>query len=483
MRRLAGRGGSLGAALLALVALLGCGQSSQPPPRNVLLITIDTLRADYLHAYGFEAENSPHIDALAAGGVLFENAIAAASLTAPAHASIMTSRYVREHSIGTLNGETRLEGGTTLAERFRAEGYRTAAFISNVVLRRRTGLDRGFDLYDDDLVVSEQNREAYFERIAADTAQRALQWLEAQAGDDARPVFVWLHLQDPHGPYTPPDSHLGRVGDVALRMKRPLPPLAANFGKAGIPDYQKLGELRDPAVYAGRYAEEILYADEWVGRFVAAFEAHSAQRGAVVLLTSDHGESMGEGGWFFQHGQATTPDLTRVPFIVRAPGLEPGRSKVLVSHVDAAPTLLELAGVAPLETASGISLAPMLRGASPPGERVVFSDTDGEAAAYVGESYTRAGGALASARGEGRMPMQFETVARNPAGHWRPAEPDHALEDALMRYIEASTPLVLAGAMEAEHIEQLRALGYLPPSEPDPGQRTTPSPEAGDEIE
>ncbi|HEM45902.1 MAG TPA: hypothetical protein ENO23_02545, partial [Alphaproteobacteria bacterium] len=318
---------ALALALLAAVGASGCG--GERPRPDVLLVTIDTLRPDWIHAYGFDKETSPHIDALAARGVVFDRAIAAASLTAPAHASIMTSRYVREHSIGPLNGETRLEGVGTLAERFRAAGYETAAFVGNVVLRRRSGLDRGFDVYDDDLSEGELNRKAYFERIAADTGARAIEWLR---GRGEGPVFLWLHLQDPHGPYTPPAGYRDRIGPVPLRLTRPLDVLDDNTGKAGIPAYQKLGQERDPAVYAGRYGEELLYADAWVGEVVAALEQHATERGSVVLLTADHGESMGELGWYFQHGHATTPDLVRIPFIVVAPGVAPARVSSLVHH-------------------------------------------------------------------------------------------------------------------------------------------------------
>ncbi|MCP4906588.1 MAG: sulfatase-like hydrolase/transferase, partial [bacterium] len=155
---------------LGLVFVFACTPAEERSRPDVLLITIDTLRADYVHAYGFPLEITPSIDALAERGVLFENAIAAATLTAPAHASIMTSRYVREHSIGSRNGDTRLDELSTLAESFSEAGYATAAFVSNAVLRRRIGLDRGFDTYDDELPSREQNRGNYFERIAEETA-------------------------------------------------------------------------------------------------------------------------------------------------------------------------------------------------------------------------------------------------------------------------------------------------------------------------
>ena len=271
--------------------LAGCSAHRNEPIENVLLVSVDTLRADFVHAYGFEQPDTPNMDALAARGALFEEAFAAATLTAPAHASIMTSRWARHHSIGTRNGETRLEGAVTLAEAFRKAGYATAAFVSNVVLRRRSGLDRGFDVYDDDLTQGEANRLAFFERSAERTVRGALAWLDDSP--DA-PLFLWVHLQDPHGPYTPPDAYRGRLAEVPLRAKRPLGPLSGNTGRAGIPAYQVLEGVRKTAVYAQRYAEEVMFADEWLGNLVSAFERHSASHRAIVLLTADHGESMGE---------------------------------------------------------------------------------------------------------------------------------------------------------------------------------------------
>jgi len=181
-----------------LAALAACEPAPQAPPgteaakpRSVLLITIDTLRADHVRAYGSEVAQTPSIDALAARGVLFENVIAAASVTAPSHASILTSRFSREHTIGTVNGTTRLVGGETLAEHFSQAGYDTAAFVGNFVLRPEIGLDRGFALYDADLPSAEANRPTRFERRAEATTRRALDWLRAPR---EQPFFLWVQL-------------------------------------------------------------------------------------------------------------------------------------------------------------------------------------------------------------------------------------------------------------------------------------------------
>jgi arylsulfatase A-like enzyme len=463
---------------LLLLVPFACG-GSRPTGSDVLLITIDTLRADYVHAYGFPLEITPAMDALAARGALFENAIAAATLTAPAHASIMTSRYVREHSIGSRNGDTRLEGLPTLAERFAEAGYQTAAFVSNVVLRRKIGLDRGFDVYNDELPSRERNRDHFFERVAEITALQAMEWLAARP--PGQPIFLWLHLQDPHGPYLPPEQWSGRVGRVPLAMAGELGLLEENSGRAGIPLYQALGDLRDPGRYAGLYAEEIQYADHWAGEVISAVEARSGERGSVILLTADHGESLGENGWFFQHGQSTAPELARVPLILAAPGIGPARFSGTVSHVDIAPTLLSLAGLPALAGASGRALGAVLRGGELPEDRLVFCDTDGESAAYGSGSWTRLGGPRASDHPEGRQhPVRFESVRQTAAGEWRPAELDSRALGILNEYLDDRAPLVGAEPMESEYIDQLRALGYVDPAPAGTaGQgRAGPTPEA-----
>jgi len=474
---------SAGKEFVALVFAFGCmlaqpgclsEQTSGPAP-NVLFVTLDTLRNDWIHAYGFSRPNTPSMDALAARGVLFENAIAAASLTAPSHASMMTGLYAREHSVGTLNGESKLEGVKTLADHFSEAGYETAAFISNVVLRRRTGLDRGFDVYDDVMDESESNRPAYFERSAEETVKRALAWLSQRTSD--RPVFIWLHLQDPHGPYLPPQDFEGRVGAVPLRMKGQIPVLTRNHGQAGIPAYQELPGVRDPAVYAGRYAEEIMYADFWLGQFVEAFEAHGGIRPELILVTADHGESLGEHGYFFQHGQSVLPELVQVPLIVVAPGTPARRVSDLVSHVDLAPTLLDLAGLPPLEQGRGISLVSLMAGEKAPEPRAVFSDTEGESALYGPDRLTRVLGRGLSTRLNGSAgPLQSETLVRSSDGAWRPAPSDTASLEQISAYLGEAVQTVPVGMMAPEHIEQLRALGYLDPevesdTESEPSER------------
>jgi arylsulfatase len=299
---------------------LGCFGSEGFEP-SVLLITVDTLRADRLGAYGFQLATSPAIDRLAARGVVFERAISGASVTAGSHASIMTSRYTREHTIGYENGGTRLEGITTLAEIFNQEGYQTAAFVGNVVLDRSSGLDRGFEIYDDELPSPELNRKFTFERIAEQTTESALLWLKNR---DSRPFSLWVHYQDPHGPYSPPPEYKGRFQPELRPDEKPLPVLKTLLGLNGIPSYQELDGVRYPSIYETRYAEEIAYADHWIGELISRVDAIASDADTIVVLTADHGESLGEEGRYFMHGSSTTPDQAHVPLIVRAPGLPGG---------------------------------------------------------------------------------------------------------------------------------------------------------------
>lgn len=431
--------------LLALILLAPTPALASPPVRNVLLITVDTLRADHLSSYGFALETSPHIDALAADSALFERAIAASSSTAPSHASILTSLYPRQHSIGYRNGDTRLEGAVTLAEVLRQHGYATGAFVGNFVLRRRTGLDRGFETYDDELPDAEASRPLVFERRARDTTQRALAWLKQVE----EPYFLWVHYQDPHGPYDPPDGYAGKFELAGDPDEKPLPRLESNLAYGGIPAYQALPGLTRASEYRARYADEIRYADHWIGELLAS----PRTRDAIVVFTADHGESLGEGGRYFMHGTTTLPAEAHVPLLLRAPGIAPRRFATIVSHVDIMPTILELAAVPAPGELRGIALGPVLRGKAPLDERIVYCDMGLEASAYgqgalvqAGRSYSarlRWGGSRAHVAGDGESAIH-ERLSRALASYTQTGVP--------MARIEQAAPL---------EIERLRALGYV----------------------
>jgi arylsulfatase A-like enzyme len=446
----------LGRLLLRIVtlALLGLPVAScmrQHAHPDVLLITVDTLRADHLSAYGFELESSPEIDALAVNSVLFERAIAAASLTVPSHTSIMTSRYVREHSVGYLNGKSQLKGLETLADRFRAAGYSTGAFIGNILLTRLTGLDRGFDVYDDELSSVELNRPHVAERLAEPTTRRAIEWLTGRAS----PVFLWVHYQEPHGPYSPPE---GFVGTLTVPRAPNEEPLEVKRGSNAIPPYLEIPGLRFPSEYRSRYAEEIRYADHWIGELVRAFDERPGA--GVVLLTADHGESFGESGRWFAHIHTTGPEVAHVPFILRAPGLEPSRRAEVVHHIDVLPTLLDLAGIEIPKESRGVALGSVLRGERKLPERTLFCDNGDEVSAYDSQGFVRAHGLKTAWEGGAK-------VKRARRYSWTPGEPvvkigrAKELPPGFRAYAERPLPMERPPPVDPEALKKrLQALGY-----------------------
>jgi len=311
-------------------------------------------------------------------------------------------------------------------------------------------------VYDDELASTERNRPLLYERTADRTTERAMGWLRELASP---PFFLWVHYQDPHGPYGPPEAFLEPLPSVASEAEPELPVLRGQSGYRGIPAYQALGELRRPSEYRRRYAGEVRYADHWIGELLAALSERGWAEDTVVLLTADHGESLGEAGFFFVHGHAATPDQSHVPLILRAPGLEPQRREELVGHVDVMPTLLELAGIDVPRATQGVALGSHLRDADPIPERLLFCDFPGGVGAYRGHSFLRF--PLARA-GSHRRPA--------PSGHrWTPSGGLSSAPEVLQLskqvrdYVLRSVPTEEIGPLPPRQTERLRALGYIEP--------------------
>jgi len=381
----------------------------------------------------------------------------------------MTSRYVRDHSIGNRNGSTRLEGEQTLARILSAAGYDTAAFVSNTMLQPRIGLDGGFDVFDDELPDREYTRPV-FERRAFRTTDRAIGWLHRAKA----PYFLWVQYNDPHGPYTPP-RHYRRFSGVAHGSAPPredaLPALDQQRGWRGIPAYQVLGELRLPRQYRALYAAEIRYVDEALGSLLRSAEKASGQDGLVVLVTADHGESLGEEGFYFSHGHATTPDLVHVPLLLVAPDLPPGRLRELVHHVDVMPTLLELAGIEPPAQSSGIPLGHHWRSGTAFPDRVVFvfADVGAEVSAYRADRFQRI--RLDGDLGETREGIR-KTYRWDASDSWTETPNDGVTRSRMDDYLARAFRLSQAAQPGGEDEERLRALGYLEPAGNEPAADT-----------
>ena len=460
------------AVLLAVVGVRSFWPAGGPP--NVLLITVDTLRADHLHCYGQPLATSPNIDALAARSVVFDRAIAASGYTGPSHSTMMTSHYPRRHSTGFSNGLLVLSGLPTLAETLQQRGYDTGAFVSNAVLWARSGLNRGFDVYDDEFTGTEANRPDTYERRAPQTLARALAWL---ARPRTKPFFLWVHFQDPHGPYTPPPPFDTQFHPPAAADEPELRVLDDDSGQGGIPRYQVVDGQRRTSQYRGRYAGEIAFMDQAVGELLAAVERQSP---TVVVFTADHGESFGERGYYFAHGHSAAPDLSHVPLIINAPGLRPERRADPVSHVDLMPTLLELVGVPAPDGMEGVALGSILRRHASTPRRAVFCDIGYEVGTYGTDDfqlsatpedktwalqafYQHGEAAQAGAvAGPDRLTV-VQTFAWDGGPTWTPRDPEPELADRLASYFGGSAVAGEALPLSQADRERLRSLGYAPP--------------------
>lgn len=324
---------ALFAKLAVAVALLGAGcktarERAPAParlrPYNLLLVTIDTLRPDRLGCYGYSKIETPNLDALAAQGVLFENAVTQTPLTPPSHASMFTGQYPHVHGVRNTGGFVLQSSSTTLAEILEQQGWDTAAFIGASVLKRLFGFHQGFAVYDDQMPkpAAGQLAREYPERPAGEVVNRAVAWLQRQSG---KPFFLWVHLFDPHLPYEPP------------------------------------GEFRQK--YRDRpYDGEVAYADHELGRLLEAVRQKAPGDRTLIAVLSDHGESLGEHGEY-THGVFLYEETLRIAFLLAGPGVPSGlQISAQARTIDLLPTVLDLMGGQPPQGCQGVTLVPALRG-------------------------------------------------------------------------------------------------------------------------
>lgn len=326
--------------LLALAGVYVVFARSDPPaPRpTIILISVDTLRPDHLGCYGYSRETSPAIDHFAKGALLFENCLSHAPVTSSSCASLLSGFLPHETKVfenGPLPSEV-----TTLPEILQQQGYKTVAVVSNYVLRKTRGWEQGFALYDDTMTNRELVRN-YPERIAEHTTDQAIQYLQ-QFNDDQ--LFLWIHYQDPHGPYTPPDSFAGRFLDPNqtprnLRLNQNV------SGLGGIPSYQTLGEHSDYHYYLSQYDSEIRYLDEHFSKLIDALKKLGIYDNSLIVFTADHGEGMGENNYYFAHGDYLYNSQIRVPLIIKYGQQLLGRKMNYVQHIDIVPTIVRILGI------------------------------------------------------------------------------------------------------------------------------------------
>ncbi len=429
----------------------------RPTRPNIILVTVDTLRADHLSSYGYHLVTSPNLDHFAEEATRFTHCISCAPITNPSVASIMTSQYPSFHSLGAAGGNRQpmLLSEVTLAKVLSKNGYRTAAFVSNFVLRRKMRFYVGFDLYDDTFTSYEPTR-GLLERTADKTTEYALNWLKNGAKES---FFLWVHYQDPHGPYTPPERYLEHFPERTYSSGPKTLPVTDNTGKGGIPEYQYFSGQTSPAYYRSRYDGEIAYADECIGRLFAGIKTLGLWERSIVVFTADHGESMGEHGYYFCHQQDVTDELLHVPLIIRIPGAEQARKvDELVSTIDIGPTLLESAGVVEKLGTSGLSLMPLIRGRTQSlgREHVVSEDTHGRICFHSRETKYISGPDGERLYDLTRDPLESKNVLKEKpdlALTWHPVR-DSYLSEAKPRSGTVQPP-------DRRDVETLKSLGYI----------------------
>lgn len=415
----------------------GCrktGEQTRQP--NVLIITVDTLRADRLGVYGNKDGLTPSIDALAKDGVVFDHAVAQVPLTLPSHAAVFTGTYPFHNGVEDFTGQPLSGKFRTLAESFKANGYATGAVVSSFVLDRSWGLARGFDSYDDAFSGQQfvEKDLGLVERRADASVDHAISWLDANAD---KSFFFWLHLYDPHSPYDPPA------------------PFAAKFKKAP-------------------YDGEVAYSDSQLGRLFAWLKQppHDVYDNTVVVFLSDHGESLGEHGEK-EHGFFIYNSTVRVPLIIKPAQNEkiaPGRTiAAAVESIQVGPTVLQIAGLHdPIETQfDADSLLPFLTGQRTNAERSAYSET-----AYPLNSF-----GWSALRGVQTDRLQYIEAPRQELYDLQTdsAERANVAEDQaetarrmrnevnnrLTRYQPASPKSGGSSGANPEVLEKLRSLGYV----------------------
>ena len=345
------------ARLWIAVSALCLVQCAPAPPRHVLLITIDTLRADRLGIYGFPRGTTPHLDRWFRDSALIESAYSTTAYTPPSIVSMLTGELPQSHGVRAFH-QLAPDDLRLLPQMLPAE-YQSAAVVSNAMLARESiGIGDRFDWYDD-YVDEKQDGRGVYERRASRTTAAALRWLRDDRDPD-RPVFLWVHYMDPHTPYTSPADwvrtyhHEGSVPIEEDRVKKMI-------WKRG---------MRDGLEFVDLYETEIRYLDRHVGHLLEAFEAILGIEGALVVLTADHGEAMMEHEKWFGHSYHVYDEITRVPFAVRGPGVAPGPRPGPASGIDVFPTILRFVGAAEADSAAGLDVRVAV-----PSDRVVFTES------------------------------------------------------------------------------------------------------------
>jgi arylsulfatase A-like enzyme/Flp pilus assembly protein TadD len=413
--------------LVVVVVVIGAAaamwlrrRAPSPADGPIVLISIDTLRADHLPVYGYHGVRTPNIDALAGESTVFERAYSHTPQTLPAHTSILSGELPFAHGVRDNIGFTVKKGQWFLQRALHDKGWPTGAFVSAYVLRKATGIDQGFDTYDSELpAASPELSIGQVQRDGSDTLAAAERWLAVR---DRRPFFLFVHFYEPHKPYAPPPRY---------------------------------------AAYAP-YDGEIAYADELVGKLIARLRAAALYDQSTIVLLADHGEGLGDHGEQ-EHGMFLYQETTHVPFIVKLPGQHEHRQvSAPVQHIDLAPTLLDLVGIAAPASLHGRSLKAALTGTATLPDTGIYAEAlysryhFGWSELY---SLTDSRYRLIRAPRDELFDLQRDPKESTSIAGERP-QVRQAMRGALEQLI-GSTSIAAPAAVSDEDRQRLSALGYV----------------------
>lgn len=450
-------------ALLAVVLLAAAGCAPEPP-RNLVFIVVDTLRADRLGCYGAERETTPAIDAMAARAVRFDRAYATAPWTRPSIASMLTGLYPTSHGAATVDLMLP-DSVATLAGMLQAEGWVTAGVISHGVISRRAGFARGFDHW-------EQSEARGHDHIStAGVTGQALEQLDRLAGGE-QPFFLFVHYFDPHYFW-----HRHDDADFAADQAGRLNGRQSIWQLRGMRQELTTEEL---AFIRDTYDEEVRHTDGGVGRLLGRLGELGLENDTVVVFTADHGEEFMEHGWI-GHTRSLYEELVRVPLIIRVPGGAPAVVHRPVSLVSLVPTLLDLLCGSVLDEEyafQGPSLAPLLGGGEAnrgewdgDAEDIFFEVSFDQPEEWGAEKTAHKKGILLDGwkliRDETGGGLELYNLDNDPGESTNMAEARPAVRDRLLARLEARVESLGAAAdtrrmeLDERELEQLRGLGYL----------------------
>jgi arylsulfatase A-like enzyme len=348
-----------------LLLLVACAPTDpaaplRSPGANVLLVTIDTLRADHLGAYGYSRETTPNLDRFAAGAVRFEAAFSPRGLTLPAIASLLTSKHVYNHGVIAMRNVVMPQSLQTMPEALKGLGYRTVEFNAHLGFGLDSGFHQGFDDY-----------RLFHSRDEPRMMEEAVEWLAAH-GDER--FFMWVHSFGPHSPYQPPEPWLHRFTDPEYTgsydgEQKPLYAIAMD---------KKLSD-QDREQIIALYDGKLAWIDHLVGELLRGIDELGLRENTLVIVTADHGEELFDHYFFFSHESSAFDQVLRVPLMMRLPGRDEAATvarESVVESIDVFPTVLDVLGEPRSPELQGTSLLPLIAGAPDPDSRYAFGTVD-----------------------------------------------------------------------------------------------------------